>query len=155
MIKDLQELIGQNKKILFTGIGNVLKRDDGVGVFISNRILNSANVGTLTVEVSIENYIGKINSLAPDILVLIDCVHFNRHPGYFELLEVDRIQDFTTNTHNISLKKINELFNMPAILVLGIQPRSVHFGEEMSVEVQHAANRIIDLINTKAEMKID
>ena len=29
---------------------------------------------TLTVEVSLENYIGKINSINPDILVLIDCV---------------------------------------------------------------------------------
>jgi hydrogenase 3 maturation protease len=147
MIKDLKELLGLNSKILFVGIGNVLKRDDGVGVFISNHINPSQNRQTLTVEASIENYIGKINSLAPDILVLIDCVHFNRKPGYFELLEIDKIQDFTTNTHNISLKKIKELFRVPIILVLGIQPLSVNFGEEMSSEALHAANQIIDIIN--------
>ena len=147
MIRELQELVGLNRKILFVGIGNVLKRDDGIGVFISNHIIASQYIQTLTVEASIENYIGKINSLAPDILVLIDCVHFNRKPGYFELLEIDKIQDFTTNTHNISLNKIKELFHAPTILVLGIQPQSVNFGEEMSDEAVHAANRIIEIIN--------
>ena len=148
MIKDVQKLVVLNRKILFVGIGNVLKRDDGVGVFISNHIIPSQNRHTLTVEASIENYIGKINSLAPDILVLIDCLHFNSKPGYFELLEIDKIQDFTTNTHNISLNKIKELFHVPIILVLGIQPLSVNFGEEMSAEVIQAANQIIDIINS-------
>ena len=37
--------------------------DDGVGVYISRRIKNRGNISSLTVEVSIENYIGKINSL--------------------------------------------------------------------------------------------
>ncbi|MGQ1784957.1 MULTISPECIES: hydrogenase maturation protease [unclassified Saccharicrinis] len=147
MIEFLNELVGLDKKILFAGIGNVLKKDDGVGVFISKRISSSRNINALTVEVSIENYIGKINSLSPDILVLIDCVHFNRQPGYFELLDLDKIQDFTTNTHNISLKKIKELFHVPIILVLGIQPKTVDFGEEVSADVLQAANQILDMIN--------
>ena len=42
--------------------------DDGVGVYISKRIKTTDNISSLTVEVSIENYIGKINSLNPDIL---------------------------------------------------------------------------------------
>ena len=64
----------KDKKILFVGIGNLLKMDDGIGVYISRRIKERGSVSSLTVEVSIENYIGKINSLKPDILVLIDCV---------------------------------------------------------------------------------
>jgi Ni,Fe-hydrogenase maturation factor len=30
----------------------------------------------------IENHIGKINKLAPDILVIIDACDFGREPGY-------------------------------------------------------------------------
>ena len=63
----LLKLLEQSHRILFIGVGNVLKRDDGVGVLISQGIIESPDLLTLTVEVSIENYIGKINSLEPEI----------------------------------------------------------------------------------------
>ncbi len=73
MHKSLEDLIlPEDRSILFVGIGNVLKSDDGAGVYISRNIRKRGNISSLTVEVSIENYIGKINSLDPDILVLID-----------------------------------------------------------------------------------
>ena len=82
MSTNLEYLLSlHNKKLLFVGIGNVLKSDDGVGVYISRQIIESKKNSVLTVEVSIENYIGKINSLAPDVLILIDCVEMNSPPG--------------------------------------------------------------------------
>ena len=39
---NLNKLLSQkDKKILFVGIGNLLKMDDGVGVYISRRIKNA------------------------------------------------------------------------------------------------------------------
>ncbi|MGQ9620773.1 MAG: hydrogenase maturation protease [Bacteroidales bacterium] len=147
MIAGLENLLSQTgRKILFAGIGNVLKSDDGVGVYISRRIKESENISSLTAEVSIENYIGKINSLKPDILVIIDCVDMGATPGTCKMLAVDEIWDFTFNTHNISLKKITEFFNFP-VYILGIQPRSVVFGEKISYLVSISANRIIRQIN--------
>ncbi len=147
MIKSLKSLLGQkDKKILFVGIGNVLRSDDGVGVYICRNIVSTNNVKTLIVEVSIENYIKKINDLNPDILVLVDCADLNRVPGYAELLPVEQIKDFTTNTHNISLKRVSEFFNMK-VLVLGIQPDSVSIGENMTKQVKESADRIIKNIN--------
>ncbi|HOK75270.1 MAG TPA: hydrogenase maturation protease, partial [Bacteroidales bacterium] len=97
MIPDLQKLLSQpGKKILFVGIGNLLKSDDGAGVYISRRIRETENISALTVEMCIENYIGKINSLQPDILVLIDCADMGEPPGTIKLLKLDEIKDFTT-----------------------------------------------------------
>jgi len=104
------------------------------------------NIKALIVEVSIENYIKKINNLNPDILILVDCVNFNRKPGYSDLLPVEKIKDFTTNTHNISLKRISEFFKMK-ILVLGIQPASLIFGENLTRQVKESADRIVEKIN--------
>jgi Ni,Fe-hydrogenase maturation factor len=99
VFKDLDSLLTlKDRKILFVGIGNLLKSDDGVGVYISKNIVNKSNISSLTVETGIENYIGKINSLKPDILVLIDCVDFNSAIGTYKLLEVNQIQDLTFNT---------------------------------------------------------
>jgi hydrogenase 3 maturation protease len=135
-------------KILFAGIGNVLKNDDGVGVFISRHIRNTGNIMSLTVEVSIENYIGKINKIKPDILILIDCVDMKLCPGSYKLLALDQVMDMTFNTHNISLKRLSEFFPV-LTFVLGIQPQNLGFGETISSPVLNTANSIIDLINNK------
>ncbi len=147
MIENLSSLIQQTNKIkLFVGIGNVLKSDDGIGVFISKKIKESASIQRLTVEVSIENYLGKINSLNSDVLILIDCVDFGKTAGYYELLPAQKVKDFTFNTHNISLKKISELFKMP-VYILGIQPLNIDFGEDISEIILNTAKEIINIIN--------
>jgi len=147
-ILNLNTLKNITQHILFAGIGNILKSDDGIGVYISNHIKSGNKVSSLTVEVGIENYIGKINGLNPDILILIDCVDFKKEPGYFEMLPVHRVRDFTVHTHNISLKRISELFTMP-VWILGIQPKDTSFGEKLSPEIKKTADYLIGIINGK------
>jgi hydrogenase 3 maturation protease len=141
-------LLNNDRKKLFVGIGNLLKMDDGVGVYISKKIKNSDLISSLTVETRIENYIGKINSLDPDMLVLIDCLEMKSIPGTIKLLAVNQIQDYTFNTHNISLKHLSEFFRMP-VYVLGIQPEKIDFGENISYLVKNVADKIIKLLNTQ------
>jgi hydrogenase 3 maturation protease len=146
--ESLDKLLSQkDRKILFVGIGNLLKSDDGVGVYISSNLKSSCSVSVLTVEVSLENYIGKINSLNPDILILIDCVEMNSTPGTHKLMSINKIQDLTFNTHNISLNRFQDFFKMPVFL-LGIQPEKIKFGENISYLVKEEADKIINIINS-------
>lgn len=146
--EELDSIFQKGKKILFVGIGNVLRKDDGAGVYISKRIKKSVSVDSLTVEISIENYIGKINSLNPDILILIDAIDLGLPPGSVRFLPVTGIKDLTFNTHNISLKRISEFFNAQ-IYILGIQPENIEFGENISYLVKEKADKIINQINTQ------
>ena len=149
MFTDLKNLLsGTSRKILFVGIGNVLRQDDGLGVHISKNIKPGRNIDAITVEVSIENYIGKINSLNPDILVLIDCLEMNSPPGTSRLLPLEQIIDLTFNTHNISLKRLSEFFSAE-LYILGIQPENIDFGEKTSYLVRRESNKIINLINNR------
>jgi hydrogenase 3 maturation protease len=149
VFKELNSLLSEKeKRLLFVGIGNLLKSDDGVGVYISRKIKSRGNLSSLTVETGIENYIGKINSLAPEILVLIDCVDLKSSPGTFKLLELSQIQDLTFTTHNISLRRLSDFFEMP-VSILAIQPEKVDFGENISYLVKDMADKIINLINTQ------
>jgi hydrogenase maturation protease len=144
---DLETLLLQKEKsILFVGVGNVLRSDDGVGVYISSRIKNTSVISSLTVEMSIENYIGKINSLNPDILVIIDCTDLKSTSVTHKLLFVKDIEDITFNTHNISFKQLSDFFKMP-VYILGIQPEKIGFGENISYLVKNVANKIIKQIN--------
>jgi len=147
VLEELEKLLSSGSgKILFVGIGNLLKQDDGAGVYISSSIIPRKNIMTLTVEVSIENYIGKINSLNPDVIVLIDCADLGIEPGMAKLMKPDEIKDITFNTHNISLRRITEFFTAN-VMILGIQPSSVGFGENISYLVRTVSDRIINLIN--------
>ena len=144
---ELKELIDRASRLLFIGVGNVLKRDDGVGVVISRQIIEKPDVLVLTVEVSIENYIGKINSMEPEEIVIIDCMDLGAHPGSYRLLDLAEVEDITFNTHNISLGRLGDFFQFPSY-VLGIQPLSVEFGDRLSPPVEEAARQIVQQINS-------
>ena len=147
MLPQLKSLVqDKTRYVLFVGVGNVLHSDDGVGVYISDRIKESRWHGVISAEVSIENYIGKINAMDADLLVIIDSVHYGKYPGYASMTPVDSLLDFTTHTHNISLRKTLELYHAE-VWILGIQPESVSFGEHISQAVMQTAQDIIHMIN--------
>jgi hydrogenase 3 maturation protease len=143
---DLKSVIGSYERKLFVGIGNVLKSDDGIGVYIARQIRESDKIKTLVVEVTIENYLGKINSIPHDVLILIDAVDFQQEPGFFRLLTPDEIMDYTATTHNISISKLLGFFMSP-VLILGIQPQSISLGESISEPVKKQADLILKWIN--------
>ena len=70
----------------------------------------------------------------------------NSPPGTCNLLPVEKVSDMTFNTHNISLSRLRDFFEMP-VYILGIQPEKVDFGEKISYIVKKVADKIIQLIN--------
>jgi len=145
-VPELSALLEKANSLLFIGVGNVLKQDDGVGVVISRQIVERPNIRSLTVEVSIENYIGKINSMKPGEIVILDCMELGEKPGSYRLLSLNQVEDITFNTHNISLGRLEDFFHYPSY-VLGVQPRSIEFGDQLSPPVKQTARRIINQIN--------
>lgn len=146
MKQKLENILTSNhKNILFAGVGNVLRSDDGVGVFIVSGIENRDHISTLLVEVNIENYINKINSISPDILIIADCLDFNREPGYADIIPVGLTNEFTISSHNISLKRVAEFLKME-VYVLGVQPADLRVGEHLTPVVKESAEKIIEII---------
>jgi hydrogenase 3 maturation protease len=145
-VPELSALLKKANNLLFIGVGNVLKQDDGVGVVISRQIVERPNLRSLTVEVSIENYIGKINSMKPGEIVILDCMELGEKPGFYRLMALDQVEDVTFNTHNISLGRLGDFFQFPSY-VLGIQPSNIEFGDQLSPPVLQTARRIINQIN--------
>ena len=146
MVASIEQIISENNYVLFAGVGNLLKKDDGVGVYISKKIKNTEGIQSIPVEMSIENYIGKINQMQPDVLILIDATDFRKQPGYWKLVPASEIRNITSNTHNISLKQLAALFNMP-VYILGIQVADISFGEGINEQVKSTADQIIKYIN--------
>jgi len=145
--EELLELMADTrKKILFAGIGNVLRCDDGAGVYIVNHLMESPHISKILVEVSLENYVSRINKAKPDLLVLVDCIDFGREPGYVGLLLPEDTFESTVNTHHLTLRRITEFFDMP-VFILGIQPSCLKVGEEMTAEVVKSADKMVRMLN--------
>jgi len=147
-VKDkLTEILCRNSsEIMFAGVGNVLRSDDGAGVYIVSSIKARGKFSTLLVEASIENYISKINSLAPQILIIADCIDFNREPGYAGLVPIDQIHEFDISSHNISLRRVAEHLKME-VYVIGVQPADLRVGEHLTPPVKKASDEIINMVN--------
>ena len=62
------------------GVGNPLRRDDGVGVEVAAGV-RGTDWEVLTAGLSVENALGIVRRLAPDLLVVVDAAEMGLPPG--------------------------------------------------------------------------
>ncbi len=139
----------KNKKILFFCIGNILKGDDGVGEYIYKRLHNKrGNIYKINGENAPLNYIGKIQQLSPEIVIIIDCIDSKNPPGYVVFTSLDSIYSSPIDTHSGLLKEfINTLTFNNDWYILGIQPQILQGVNKISDIVRSTADKIIEFIN--------
>ncbi|MFC1571906.1 hydrogenase 3 maturation endopeptidase HyCI [Candidatus Margulisiibacteriota bacterium] len=141
MVSDLKNKL--RGKILILGVGNVMKRDDGAG---PAAIAGINNIESIDVGVVPENYTGKIKQIKPDTLVIVDAIDFKGKAGNIRVFEAKdmAIRDFST--HGISLITFVGFLkeDLPGlnVIIVGIQPKEVGFGEGLSPEVEKAVNEL-------------
>lgn len=134
------------ESLLFVGLGNRIKSDDGVGIYIAEKLKSKGLQNIIIAENSIENYFGRINRARVKDLIFIDAVDFGEPPAFCKILPVAQMVDTTTNTHNLSLKTISSFIDIPNQYVLGIQPDNVSYGFEISGNIQNIADLLIVFI---------
>lgn len=143
----IDNLFQQYNNILIIGIGNPLRSDDKVGLFICDNLKETNKIKTLKIESSIERYIFTINRLKNDAIIMIDAADIRKEPGKFDLIEIEKFTDTTWHTHNVSLKKIASQFLQKTTWILGIQPQSISIGENLTSKVKKTAKLIIKNFN--------
>ncbi|MCF8217681.1 MAG: hydrogenase maturation protease [Bacteroidales bacterium] len=147
-IHNINEIDFENS--LFVGMGNRIKSDDGVGIYISKELEKEKNLNVIIAENSIENYLGKINKQNAHRIIFIDAVDFGERPGYSHFLQVDELTDTTTNTHNLSLHTISRFIQSPLKWIIGIQASDVSFGIGLSQQVKKTADKIVKLLKNNS-----
>jgi len=136
-------------KVVIIGIGNTLRNDDGFGPALISRLKEKIKAICIDAGTTPENYTGKIIRENPDTILVVDALDLDRNPGEFEILEKDDIIKSGFSTHDISPNMFIEYLQDQThadIYMLGLQPKNVSFGEEMSNSVKNALTEIADLI---------
>jgi hydrogenase 3 maturation protease len=140
------------KKTVVAGIGNPIRSDDYVGLKIVQGLLGkvSEKVCLLECETVPESYILDIEKLNPTHVLLIDAAFLRLKPGEASLVDAEEVANFPAiTTHMLPLRVFCDYIKEATGAKIGlllIEPKSMNFGEGLSVEVEEAAQRIVAML---------
>ncbi len=132
---------------LIIGIGNRLRGDDGAGVILAEELAAGGYSPTLIVHGTPENYLRKIAEMSETLRLWVDVINWNASPGEFRVFTLEDIGQYAVSTHNFSPVVLVEYLNsMKAVpdVFLGIQPRSLSLGSELSGPVARTVRHLTD-----------
>ncbi|MEW5902473.1 MAG: hydrogenase 3 maturation endopeptidase HyCI [Acidobacteriota bacterium] len=124
-------------KVVFVGVGNPLLGDDGFGPSMARGIPGAINAGSVP-----ENFASKISREKPDTVVIFDAVDFGGRAGEIRVFDPSDTRSPNVSTHSLPLSKFAEALKPATVLLVGIQPRGITFGEPISEEVAAGANAL-------------
>ena len=146
-------------KILVLGLGNILLRDEGVGVHAVNTVrercafppsVQVIDGGTLGLDL-LHFFEDK------DRVLIVDAVDFKKEPGHIGLIEDDDIPSTLfakLSVHHIGLSDILYAAKLKGITpskmcLIGVQPASLELGLSMTDVLQERLEAVIETILQK------
>jgi hydrogenase maturation protease len=157
---------GSSSDITILGIGNLLMGDEGIGIHTLNTLresyafspdINFIDGGTTGLDLIpfFENC---------KKMIIIDAVDFQKEPGYIESLNNDEIQ-YRFNTklslHHAGLSDVLSVLQLqdipfPEMVLIGVQPKVVELGMELSDVIKEKHPNIIsNIIDTLTKWGIE
>jgi hydrogenase 3 maturation protease len=140
-------------RAVIVGVGNGLKGDDGIGVFLAGELKREIgeNKDIMVIGTQVpENFIRPILDFRPGRVVILDAADFRGRPGEFRVIKQEEIMGFLVSTHNMPLTIfLKALENLKAEKTLvGVQPKGLEFGTGLSPEVRAGAGDVLGFVRT-------
>ncbi len=148
----LKEL--SHSSAIFVGLGNELKGDDGAGVFLVRElsgVFSHQNYSHppglpswkfLIAGVAPENFLGKLSNA--EIVVFVDACYFGGKAGEIAFINPEKLKGYGF-THSFSPALIEYLNTLgKKVLFLGIEPKNLDLGEEVSFEIKKGIEKFIE-----------
>ena len=143
----IKEFIAGAEKIAILGIGNDLRTDDGLGPYIVHTLkFDNPNVMIENVGSVPEAFSRPLADFGAKRIIMIDAADMRKAPGHIELVTKDRIGGINISTHSMPLSFLMMYLEQETggkTILLGVQPKSIQFGEGLNPEIQQVADNII------------
>lgn len=143
------------KKIMVLGVGNLLLSDEGVGVHVVRKLMGMAlPAGVEVVDGGVQG-LGLMGTvLGADCLIVIDAVRGGGPPGSIYRFDVEDLTKsphlYKMSVHEVGILDVLDVSRLvgqtPNTTVIGIEPKSMEMGMELSPEIQAKVPRVIELI---------
>lgn len=142
-------------KLVLLGIGNPLRNDDGIGCYIADKFSRGKyqnkdwkiiNTGTMP-----ENFTSVVRKEKPKVVVMVDSAELGLKAGEFRVITKEKLETMHMTTHAMPLSflmnYLEEFCEM--VILIGVQPKVLGAGEDISPELKDAAKKIIKALETK------
>ena len=135
--------------VLVVGIGNTLRGDDGFGPRMIERLEGKVSARLLDVGEVPESYLGRVLEQKARTILVLDAADIGEAAGTATILEGDDLAGCNVSTHQMPL----ELFfrfvrenSQADVFALGVQPKQISLGSEMSPEVETTAGILSEVL---------
>jgi len=144
-----------NVRIAVLGVGNLLLQDEGIGVHLVQKlaeIIDDVNVKIIDAG-TFPDFLSLVEDNL-DKLIIVDAVKNGDTPGTiyrfdFDVVDLQGAPPFSIHDIGVidSIRTM-ALFNKQpkSTVVIGIEPKTIDFGLELSPEVDEKLPKIIDLV---------
>jgi hydrogenase maturation protease len=142
------------------GIGNLYRRDDGVGIIVARRLAAARLAATRVIEHSGEGTALMEAWRGAQRVVVVDAVQSGAPPGTIHHLEASAqpipSRFFHYSTHAFSLAEAIELARalgqLPSrLVVFGVEGANFHSGETLSPSVAQAVEEVVQRVRQELE----
>jgi len=144
-----------DEKTLILGVGNLLLRDEGVGVHAA------VNLMELPLPDNIEVIEGGTDGfklfhliMEADRLIVVDCVKGGDEPASvyrFDIDDFDHFPDiYKTSVHQISITEVVNLSGTmrtpPRTTIIGVEPAEISMSMELSPEIKAKLPKVLEIV---------
>ncbi len=143
------------KRVIVLGVGNLLLSDEGVGVHVAKKLMEmELPPGVQVVEGGTDGFRLMNVVTEADRLIIVDAVKGGEAPGSiyrFDIKDAPTYPDaYKTSVHQIGILEVVHLSELvgktPETTIIGVEPRSLDLGMELSPEVEATLPRIIEIV---------
>ena len=151
MLNNLIRFLKDAKVVVIIGMGNELRADDAVGLYVVRRLksFSSSRLKVFEGQMTPEVYIGQACAAYPTHVLIIDAAELGKEPGMWQILLPEKIEPGLFTTHSIPAVEVAAEINRRCgaeVVFVGIQPRSRDVSIGLSTDCQKAVEEIVEVI---------
>jgi hydrogenase maturation protease len=146
---------GPPGKIVIVGVGNLLLKDEGVGVHVAQELQKKTWPSAVEVHDGGVSGIGLLDFFpGASKLLLIDAAEMNLEAGAVVRFTPEEVVGKGSgprfSAHDIGLLEVLDLARAlgqcpPEVVIFGIQPKEISWGMELSPEVQASIPKVVEM----------
>lgn len=149
------------KETVILGIGNILLKDDGIGIHVVKQIEDEKFPSTIEV---VDGGTSTLDTLSYFLgckkVIVIDSLKAGYEPGTIYKIKPEEIKNYkreNLSIHDVQILDVVKLANMydkyPDVIIFGIEPKEISFDTEMTECMKMKIPEVINLI--KKELNIE
>lgn len=146
-----------SKRIVIIGIGNLLMRDDGIGIHVAEALMREKLPSNVQVFDGATRAFDVLEYMdGSDKAIIVDACKKNGVPGNIYRFTLGSASGMIDESLNLSMHDINfidalkagkEIYKLPTeIVIIGVEPNTLECSIELSHELNNAFPAIIDAV---------